>query len=614
LVARCFRRHLTRDDFQGYAGLLWPHDLAATTTLFRGAANRPAQNRIGECVSKDSNGSDGDTDSEPATPQFCYTLGDACELSANSVGQGSFPNEHNTANAKLLHQAKLIGHRANQDATLHVQRTEASKFIVTHLVGVTGLDWDSVKSWTVSEVFTYLRSFDDRAKSDNIEEIEKNNDESYDPVNEPPKITWDVARNFVPLHSECSQLWKSSLQRLRQQFLDAVDSDSKLVCLVTQSIIPEWPKRPEGPFPSEIQGLRAVGSGTGPRREPEQLFLRMDGDGDTVVTGIGRLFQDNWQLKVIEPDYGCLMDGVMYWAFAADKAVPDIDGNPILSPSGKPSPIRQGCFRSHILYATKSNTRFNSLATEAGRVLYGIPSEVNRVLWRDWLDGFRTLHDNCMWTNAVFELAWQQHSGSSLRARKMAWNGNASVPLDALTHMRSRGDAGGPNEWLDEIGDPPAHWYSVIDDLVSASIAAIDILLSIESAREQLGTNDSSVSSGPSASAVEGEAKCKTPRSVSKIDPELLPGWLENADLVLRWYQANPSAPKDTKRNRAKSKWLDSIDNPCSAKTFDSIKANDRKYRGRHGFAGKNRTQAEAKRMQEKWVDALQKEMNRRDK
>lgn len=301
----------------------------------------------------------------------------------------------------------------------------------------------------------------------------------YDPLKEPPKITWDVLRKFQPLNNKSSHLWKSSLEHIRQRFVNSAEKEQNLFCLLTQSIVPAFPKRPPGPFPSGIDGLRPVAVGGGPSREVEQLFLRRDSNGDTVVSGVAKLFQENWQLKILDIGQGLVYQGTEYQTFVGDKPLLDLAGEPILFSTGEPVAMQQGCGRSYFIYSDHPCNAYTQLAKEAGNCLCGLPPSLNRVLWKDWLDGFDELDGGCMWTNAVFELAWQQHPGTALKAKKLAWSGHKSVPLDAwpLLSGRLKGHAG--DAWLDDLGDPPAHWYSTIENMHHASVAAIDILLSI---------------------------------------------------------------------------------------------------------------------------------------
>jgi hypothetical protein len=88
-----------------------------------------------------------------------------------------------------------------------------------------------------------------------------------------------------------------------------------------------------------------------------------------------------------------------------------------------------------------------------------------------------TINDVALWVNAVFELAWQRFPGSPLNAQRFAWNGSTSIPLDALSRFQQQANDGFRIDGIEGITN--SHWYSVIDDLMSASIAAIDVLLAL---------------------------------------------------------------------------------------------------------------------------------------
>lgn len=355
---------------------------------------------------------------------------------------------------------------------------------------------------------------------------------SYNPLNEPPHVTQDVVTMFYPLRGVDSDLWRSSLKRLQQQFLVAGQDAEKLTCVLTQSIIPEWPKRPSGPYPSEISGLKPVELGSGPSREPEQLFLCRQDNEETVVSGIDRIWQENFQLKILNLGQTVKQGKTEYEPIVGERMLCDVSGNPILFSNGEPVALQPGINRSYMIYANErpaSLKNFRSFSENAGRTLYGLPASVNRVLWRDWLDGFTTIESGAMWVSALFELAWQNIPGSTLIAKKLAWDGTTSIPLDALPHLRQQAKLGAKIGSLDSITDPPAHWYSVIDDLMAASVAAIDILLAIGKS-EHIASHDANLKqkkSGPPAKTIEDWE-----RETPELDPqsvEWVPARKENA-------------------------------------------------------------------------------------
>ena len=305
------------------------------------------------------------------------------------------------------------------------------------------------------------------------------------PLDEPTKFTVDVARIYYPLETAGSSLWQTSLQTMRERFADVVRNQGRLACVLTQSIIPA-PKLTERPDPPETAGMEPYnGRHGGPRREPRQLFIKRENGEETVVSDVGELLQKSWQLRILDKSQKIRCGNAEYEPLVGDRPVYDLLGNPILFHDGDPVALQLGTSRNYTVYADAGPDRaavcesFYSTAAEAGRGLYGLPADVNRILWRDWLDGFWMLDGTWMWINALFELAWQCFPGSPLTAKKYVWSGSARMPLDTLSLLRRQGEHSGPMELLADIPDPPAHWYSVLENLPSASIAAVDILLAI---------------------------------------------------------------------------------------------------------------------------------------
>ena len=313
-----------------------------------------------------------------------------------------------------------------------------------------------------------------------------NHDGGGNPANGPTHYKHEVAKNFDPLRSGDSNLWRPALQKLRERFEAAVRDGNRLTCVVRQSIIPEWPARTELPNLPGLAGWEPVAFGGGPRREPRQLFTkRENGEETIVVSDVGRLLQKGHQPRIPDKSKRIRNDDAEYEPLVGDRPVYDIGGKPIVFSDGEPVAMRLGAFRTYTIYGLGSAKdraatcrSFYANAAEAGRSLHGLPAELNRILWRDWLDGFMEIDDPEFWVNALFELAWQRLPGSPLVAEKLAWQGQTSIPLDSLPHVDSLPHF---REQVDKMGipDPAAHWYSVLDNLLSASVAAIDALLAI---------------------------------------------------------------------------------------------------------------------------------------
>lgn len=302
----------------------------------------------------------------------------------------------------------------------------------------------------------------------------------------PPEIILDVAEGFCPLRCDVSASWKATLQDLRKRFCESAGNQERLSCVLTHSVVPEWPKRPDGPYPPEVDGMEPIAMGCGPSRWPQQFFVRTENNEETVVSELAPMSGQSYRLKMLDLSSKLRLGDVQFAPFVGENAVHNITGNPILFSNGEPVAMRQGIEQNYFVHAggaphqrITSISSFFSLAAQAGQCLESMPASVNRILWHQWLAGFRTIGDKGMWISALFELAWQPTPGPSLAAKKFAWSGTTNVALDELPQAREQAKNGAGIDAVADIPDPPSHWYSVIDDLVSASIAAIDILLAL---------------------------------------------------------------------------------------------------------------------------------------
>lgn len=145
--------------------------------------------------------------------------------------------------------------------------------------------------------------------------------------------------------------------------------------------------------------------------------------------------------------------------------------------SGTPGQMQPGFCRFHYGYANdvKNWREFESIAHEAGRCMNGLPGALNRLLWKDWNGEIPPNHfDSSFWIDAIFELAWQRIPGSPLVAEKFAWHGDTRIRIDQLHYLKEFPVPELPDDLTDD------HWYSRIDDLVSASVNAIDALLALD--------------------------------------------------------------------------------------------------------------------------------------
>ncbi len=300
------------------------------------------------------------------------------------------------------------------------------------------------------------------------------------PPDMPPQITLDTAKSFKPLEVSESGLWRKSLTRIQERFHEA-SQGGKIACVLTQSIVPEWPKRHETPEPPEIFGMKSVGCYGGPSREPEQLFLRHEEGKPAEICKLGDLLQREWQLRILDNTHKLKLGNAIFEPMVAESALHDASGNAITYSDGQPVGIDAGCSRNLRIFIEdlqKPSLRdsYMGIARDAGKCLYGVPTHVSRFVWHDWQAGFWEIGSEQLWLNAIFEIAWRNVLGTPLTARKFTWNGSTRIPVDVVPGMSSRAD--NYSSSMARITNS-SHWYSVIDDLFNASIVAIDLLFAI---------------------------------------------------------------------------------------------------------------------------------------
>ncbi len=256
----------------------------------------------------------------------------------------------------------------------------------------------------------------------------------------------DVPRRCVPAQWSESPVWRTSLERVRERFVEAARMPGRLVCLLkNDSVGPSEPKtvteftsdgslvahvesepvdHPPRPAWLELPGLRGLPVGS------EFRILRHPGTSNgEYAPGVSR---------------DCEFHGdVERWQ------------------------------------------EYSAIATAAGSCLTGLPKHVTALVWRDWLNGFDLPSDVWLWTNAVFELAWRQIPGSSVKAERFADVLGCQIPLDAIPQLRANvadGKSSSSPEVARELAtlpDDPPRWYSLLDDVLNASITAIDLLFAI---------------------------------------------------------------------------------------------------------------------------------------
>ncbi|MDG2223677.1 MAG: hypothetical protein P8L85_20015 [Rubripirellula sp.] len=307
----------------------------------------------------------------------------------------------------------------------------------------------------------------------------------------PPGIILEISEKFRPLHTDISSSWRSTLMEFQQSFRDCDHGQEKLKCVLTHSVVPEWPKRPDGPCPPEVEGMEPIAMGVGPSRWPQQLFTRSQAGREMGVAELASALPQSYRLKTLDVASKVELGGVMYTPAVGHDAIHNVTGNPILFSNGQPVALRTGVNRNYFVHAggaaherITNITSFFSLAAQAGQCLESLPTSVSRHLWRDWPDGFRTIGDKGMWVSALFELAWQQSAESQLTADRFTWIGTTNTRFDLSPSASQQSTSSNPADASTLAPVGPPHWYSVIDDLVSASIAAIEILLAVEDTKD----------------------------------------------------------------------------------------------------------------------------------
>jgi hypothetical protein len=122
----------------------------------------------------------------------------------------------------------------------------------------------------------------------------------------------------------------------------------------------------------------------------------------------------------------------------------------------------------------ESQERFWRLADEAGKCFGANDCAVLPEVARESLEA---RGDGSRWLWIVFDLAWQKVPGSPLRADRQIWHqtkdeGTYYFPLDY--DFAKDKDSSFPKAWAKRR---PEFYYSSLDDLFSASVSAIDLLI-----------------------------------------------------------------------------------------------------------------------------------------
>lgn len=242
-----------------------------------------------------------------------------------------------------------------------------------------------------------------------------------------------------------NDLWKTTLQRIRKEFA-TLDADGlRLICVLRYSQEPADQPCTGLPHLSLIAGANLRMSEPGAQCNPDFF-----GDGDLIPDG-------------------------------AVSQVCDVRGELMDTPDGQPIPVRRGFARLHFLYANDLwDHRIKERLEEAGRCVQSLPASLRQFIWSDWADRKIWFPDAAgIWLDAVFELAWKDIPGSALQGERWAWNGEHNYRVTMARDGRipdCSKDFPELARQVEVLGNPPIHWYSVIENFCLTSVAAIDVL------------------------------------------------------------------------------------------------------------------------------------------
>ena len=258
---------------------------------------------------------------------------------------------------------------------------------------------------------------------------------------------------YNPSESKASPNWKDKWSTLRDRFDRLIDEYVAVECVMIQTRIPacghQW-----NDFPRDVRERTAILACGGLRSEPARLYT---------------------------PDWSPL-NGVF--------PIKSAKGEPILNETGEHAAFHFGAWRYFFVqpqvgsspeYVTLPVPRLTEFARDGTSLLYQLPSEIALGLWRNWPSGFSKTENprESLWLDTLFELSWQQEIGGPLHSNRSAWAGGFSYgligdgvfPLLPL-FLSSKSDGPIPHEY----GYPLAY-YSKIEDVARASVAAIDVIL-----------------------------------------------------------------------------------------------------------------------------------------
>lgn len=248
----------------------------------------------------------------------------------------------------------------------------------------------------------------------------------------PTTIVYGISEFFDPRQVVESPFWKPTLRDVRSRLVDGAQSGKALgACLVNYYKLPNAKEDSEQP-----PGIDAC---AGLVHSFRKMGFLCDADGNRL---------------------------------AATNPIMDGEGSPILLPDGRPAAFVPGVRRSYLVQGDESVWKwFQRIAVDASRCLSGMPQTVTQVVWREMLGGFGLPKDGWFWIIAVFELALQELPAAALHTKRFAWNGNVKVLFDMLPSLKKAA--------VISTEIPRTRWYATLDDLVQASINAVDVMMTL---------------------------------------------------------------------------------------------------------------------------------------
>lgn len=257
---------------------------------------------------------------------------------------------------------------------------------------------------------------------------------------------------YRPRESTAALNWEKQWERLREHFDSMAFVKRPIACTMSQRRTPGYHLNPL-PEPADWQEDLHSGGG-GLSREFSILKTR--------------------EQTVIFSDY----------------AIRDANGSPICNSANDAVAIRFGLDRMYFLqygpnWANEDRDHpgpsLGELTDECAKLLFVLPSAVAESIWVNWLEGFDRKRNagSYLWYDALFELAWQGQPGDRLYTERHAPVTNGSVGLsgDGLFPRIPPALGFAAGRVAHEHGIP-VEIVSKLDNVVSASIAAIDEILS----------------------------------------------------------------------------------------------------------------------------------------